>query len=240
MPRACSRASAARVRSPGESVSAGRRTWSAVSPNLASRVRTSGVGQSGTSAEKASISCSGPKKRPRAWSISPIRTAGPRDAVPSSSGTRPSSAPSRVDLPEPLAPVIATRSPQSTCRSTGPSVNSPRRTTAPRRVATTAPARGAVAISSRSSHSLRGSSTTSSRSIRRSVCLALAACFSDDARLCALMCLSPSLDFLIESRTPLAIQLRCIRARASSPAFVSAYSSYSSRACRRATSRSTR
>ena len=151
------------------------------SPNLASRVRTSAVGQSGTSAEKASINCSGPKNRPRAWSISPIRTAGPRDAVPSSSGTRPSSAASSVDLPEPFAPVIASRSPQSTCRSTGPSVNPPRRTTAPRRVATTAPARGAAAISSRSSHSLRGSSTTSSRSIRRSVCFAFAACFSDDA-----------------------------------------------------------
>ena len=33
--------------------------------------------------------------------------------------------------------MIASRSPQSTCRSTGPSVKSPRRTTAPRRVATT-------------------------------------------------------------------------------------------------------
>ena len=92
----------------------------------------------------------------------------------------------------------------------------------------------------RSSHSLRGSSTTSSRSIRRSVCFALAACFSLEARFAALMCLSPSFDFLIESRTPLAIQLRCMRARPSRFAFVSANSSYSSRACRRATSRSAR
>ena len=48
-PRACSSASAARVRSPGERVAAGRSTWSAVRPNFASRVRTSAVGQSGTS-----------------------------------------------------------------------------------------------------------------------------------------------------------------------------------------------
>ena len=37
---------------------------------------------------------------------------------------------SSVVLPDPLAPVIATRSAQSICRSTGPSVNAPRRTTA--------------------------------------------------------------------------------------------------------------
>ena len=144
-------------------------------------------------------------------------------------------------MPEPLAPVMATRSPQSTCRSTGPRVNEPRRTTAPRSVATTAPVRGAGAISIRSSHSLRGSSTTSSRSIRRSVCLAFAACFSDVARMCARMFLSGSLPCLRTAlRTPWVIQLRCIRARASSPALVSANSSNSSRACRRATSRSTR
>jgi hypothetical protein len=108
-------------------------------------------------------------------------------------------------------------------------------------VATTAPARGAAAISICSCHSLRGSSTTSIRSIRRSVCLALAACFSEVALMCARMFLSGSLFWLRTAlRTPLAIQLRCIRARPSRPALVSAYSSYSSRACRRATSRSTR
>jgi hypothetical protein len=66
-------------------------------------------------------------------------------------------------------PVIATRSAQSICRLTGPSVKGPRRTTAPRIDATIAPARGATAISIRRSHSLRGSSTVSSRSIIRSV-----------------------------------------------------------------------
>ncbi len=41
-------------------------------------------------------------------------------------------------------------------------------------------------------------------------------------------------------RTPFSIQARWVRARSSRPARVSAYSSYSSRACRRATSRSSR
>ncbi|CAM5673088.1 hypothetical protein SFUMM280S_09418 [Streptomyces fumanus] len=54
----------------------------------------------------------------------------------------------------------------------------PRRTSASRSVATTAPERGAAAISIRSSHSLRGSSTVSRRSIMRWVWRALAACFS--------------------------------------------------------------
>src|SRR5690242_8492088 len=177
-PRACRRASAARVRSPGERLADGRRTWSARSPNLASTVRTSPGTKSGTAAPNASTSGAGPVNSPRAWSISPTTTPGPRYAEPADSGRRPSRAPSSVDLPAPLAPVIATRSAQSTCRSIGPSVNGPRWTTAPRSAATTVPARGAAAISIRSSHSLRGSSTTSSRSMSRSVWRALAACFS--------------------------------------------------------------
>ncbi len=129
----------------------------------------------------ASSSGSSPRNSPLAWSISPTTTPGPSDAVPSSRVIRPSIAASSVDLPEPFAPVIATRSAQSICRSTGPRVNGPRCTTAPRSTATTAPARGAAATCMRSSHSRRGSSTASSRSIIRSVCLALAACFSLDS-----------------------------------------------------------
>ena len=142
---------------------------------------------------------------------------GPSAAVPASSGIRPSSACSRVDLPEPLAPVMATRSAQSTWGSTGPRVNDPRRTTAPGSEATTAPERGAAAISIRSSHSLRGSSTTSSRSIRRSVCRALAACFSLDSARSLRPILSLSVALRRALRTPSSIQLRCIRARSSSP-----------------------
>ncbi len=130
-----------------------------------------------------------------------------------------------MDLPAPLAPVMATRSAQSICRSTGPSAKSPRRTVAPRRVATTEPERGAAAISIRSSHSLRGSSTTSSRSIIRWVCRALEACFSVDSVRIARPILSLSLDLRRALRTPFSIQPRCIRARASRPALVSAYSS---------------
>ena len=142
-------------------------------------MRTSASLNAGTAAPNAAISGCSPTNRPRAWSTSPTTTPGPSAAAPESSGSRPSIAASSVDLPEPLAPVIATRSAQSICRVTGPSTKSPRRTTASRRVATTAPARGAAAISIRSSHSLRGSSTTSMRSISRSVCRALAACFSE-------------------------------------------------------------
>ena len=58
------------------------------------------------------------------------RRPEPSAAWPASSGTRPSRAPSRVDLPAPLAPVMATRSAQSIWRSTGPKAKSPRRTSA--------------------------------------------------------------------------------------------------------------
>ena len=60
-------------------------------------------------------------------------------------------------MPPPLGPVTPTRSPRSTCRSTGPRVKSPRRTTAPRATATTLPERGAAAMVYCSSHSFRGS-----------------------------------------------------------------------------------
>ena len=64
-----------------------------------------------------------------------------------------------VDLPEPLAPLTPTRSPRVSCRSTGPSRNAPRSTTAPRSTATTSPDGGAPATDMFSCHSLRGSST---------------------------------------------------------------------------------
>ncbi len=133
--------------------------------------------------------------------------------MPSSTGRRPSSAASSVVLPEPLAPVSAMRSAQSTRASTGPSVNDPRRTTAPDSEATTVPERGAAAMVIRSSHSLRGSSTTSSRSIMRCVCRALAACFSLVSARLLRPILSLSLDLRRALRTPCAIQLRCICAR---------------------------
>ncbi len=143
-------------------------------------------------------------------------------------------------MPAPLAPVIATRSAQSICRPAGPKEKSPRLTATSRRVATTEPDRGAAAISMRSSHSLRGSSTTSSRSIARCVWRALAACFSLDSPRRDLPILSLSVALRRALRTPLSIQLRCIWARPSSADFLSAYSSNSSRAWLRARARSSR
>ena len=143
-------------------------------------------------------------------------------------------------MPAPFAPVIATRSAQSICRVTGPKEKSPRTTVASRRVATTEPERGAEAISILSSHSLRGSSTTSRRSIMRWVCRAFAACFS----LASLRNLRPALSLSVALRraflTPLSVQFRCVRALLSREERLSAYSSYSSRACVRARSRSSR
>src|SRR5215472_14792088 len=141
-PRACSSASAARVRSPGESVAAGRSTCAARKPNFASRVRASAVAMPPAAAPNALSSGSAPRNAPRAWSTSPTTTPGPSAACPASSGIRPSSAPSSVVLPAPFAPVIETRSAQLICRSTGPSVNRPRRTTAQRSDDRSRPRRG--------------------------------------------------------------------------------------------------
>ena len=66
----------------------------------------------------------------RAWSSSPTRTPGPTQRLPAASGTRPSSASTRVVLPLPFGPTSARRSPHASSRSTGPSAKPPRRTTA--------------------------------------------------------------------------------------------------------------
>ena len=100
----------------------------------------------------------------RTWSTSPTTTLRPSQARPEVSGSRPSSAASRVDLPEPLGPVTATRSPRRTARSTGPSRKPPRSTTAAASPATSSGPRVAGSSASRSSHGSRGSSTSSSRS----------------------------------------------------------------------------
>jgi hypothetical protein len=59
----------------------------------------------------------------------------------------------------------------------------------------------------------------------RSVCRALAACFSVDSIRLFLPILSLSGAFRRALRTPLSIHARCVRARCSSDALVSAYSS---------------
>ena len=190
------------------------------SPNLASSVRTSAGGRSGH--RGAGTRRAAARRRgtgPRAWSISPTTTPGPSAAR----ARRPAAAAraarrAACDLPEPFGPVIATRSAQSICRSTGPSVNVAAADDGARAAcATTAPARGAAAISIRSSHSLRGSSTTSSRSISRSVWRRLGGLLL--RRLAAelgLTILSLSVALRRALRTPFSIQARCMRARASS------------------------
>ena len=67
----------------------------------ASRARAAGRSRRGT----PPATFSSPRKSARAWSISPIWTREPSVAVPSSRGMRPRSAPSRVDFPDPFAPV---------------------------------------------------------------------------------------------------------------------------------------
>ena len=78
----------------------------------------------------------------RSWPIVPITVVRPRSLAPSSSGSSPRSMPSSVDLPLPLRPVTASRSPGTRSRSIGPSVKSPRRATAPASRATVLPGPG--------------------------------------------------------------------------------------------------
>ena len=179
-PRPARTARPARVRSPGERVRVGRRTCSAPSPNLASRVRASPDEVMPVASRKASSSGVAPSRSRRAWSTSPITTPGPSRCRPAASGTRPSRASSRVDLPAPFGPTMAMRSAHRTSRSTGPSVNSPRSTTAPSRVATTCPLRAASAISKCNSQLVRGLSgaSASRRWMAFSDCRTLPACFS--------------------------------------------------------------
>ena len=154
--------------------------------------------------------------------------------LPSSGSRSPRIIASSVDLPDPLAPLIRTRSPPSICSVTGPSRKSPRRAVASSSTATTEPDRGAAAISIRSFHSLRGSATTSSRSIARSDWAIFAACFSDRWPARLRMCLSRSAslppDLRMVLRTPLSSHVFCVWIRSLSWSTRPAYSSYASRA----------
>ena len=109
-PSAISSASDARVRSPGDSVPPGAATWSATRPNLASSVRASAASspvaswnaRSSDAARRADRGPARPRRRRRS-----ARGA----TVPAVGSTVPSRASSSVDLPEPLAPTSAIRSP---------------------------------------------------------------------------------------------------------------------------------
>ena len=128
-------------------------------------------------------------------------------------------------MPAPLGPVMAMRSPAETWSETGPSWKSPSRTTAASRTATTLDERGAAAMSNCSTHSLRGSSTSSRRAIRDSICRTFWACFSDDSLCARRRILSLSGAFRIALRTPCELHSRWVRARETRSAFLSANSS---------------
>ena len=217
-PRPWRRASAARVRSPGERVAAGRSTWSAFRPNLASRVRTSAGSVSGTAAQNAS------SRRLRAVEqlaglvdLADQRRPSRGPACPASSGTPAQEGAEQGRLAravragdrDPVRPVdLQGHRPEGEAAAVAP-----RRRAGWRR---RRPERGAAAISIRSSHSLRGSSTTSRRSIMRWVWRAFAACFSLDSLRNLRPILSLSLALRRAFLTPLSIQERCIWARPSS------------------------
>ena len=206
----------------GTATSAGRGTCSAVSPNLASSVRTSACPPVRHRVAER------PDQRLRAEE----QPAGLVDLADPHPGAQPGGALVDRDpaeqraaagwtCPEPLAPVI-----DHPVRPVDLGVDRAegerRRGAPPRRAARRPrrPERGAAAMLIRSSHSLRGSSTTSSRSIRRSVWRALAACFSLVSARSLRPILSLSVALRRALRTPTAIQLRCVRARSSSPASV--------------------
>ena len=119
-PRAANWASDARVRSPGRQRIGGAGHVLRAEPELREERRASPT-VSPVAATKASSSGVDRRRRARAWSSSPTMTPGPSHRSPASSGRRPSSGASSVVLPLPFAPTIATRSPYSTSRSSGPS-----------------------------------------------------------------------------------------------------------------------
>ena len=167
-------------------------------------------------ARNPSISGSSSGSCARAWSISPTCTPGPIQRRPDVSGISPSSARSNVVLPLPFGPRIAIRSCQPISRSIGPERRSvPRCTTACSSRTTTSPLRADGASCSRSSQPSHGFSTTSSRSIARSVIFAFAACFSLRSVLAWRMFLSGSPLFLT-LRLPCSDHAFCVRDRSSS------------------------
>ena len=140
-PFAISSASDARVRSPGDSVAAGRVTWSATRPNLASSVRTSAA--SHPVASWNARSSDGAVVEPVAGLLDladddarPDRAAARRRARPGRAGRRAASS-----CPTRWRRRWRSARRRRSSRSIGPSRNEPRSTTAPSSRATTSPLR---------------------------------------------------------------------------------------------------
>lgn len=104
-------------------------------------------------------------------------------------------------------------------------MKSPSRAVAASSVATTELDLGAEATENWSTHSLRGSSTSSMRAMRDSIWRTFWACFSEDSVAALRRILSLSGDFLIALRTPWLLHSRWVRARATRSARFPAYSS---------------
>ncbi len=111
----------------------------------------------------------------RSCASSPTTTLGPMRQRPRAKGSRPSSACTSVVLPDPLGPTSAMRSAHPMSSVRGPSVKSPRSTTASSRRTTTSPDRAASLMLKCRSQPSQGFSTASSDSSARSVRRARAA-----------------------------------------------------------------
>ena len=196
-PVAMSRASAARVRSPGDSCAGRPGHVPGAEPELGQQRAGLGHDQAGGVHEPRRSTVASSAKRRRAWSSSPTTTPGPIQRAPDTSGSRPEqrvderglARPVRAEDRDPLGPAhLEVDRPEPERRPRPPTTAWSSRTT-------TSPLRAEAARSSRSSHPSHGFSTTSSRSIALSSRAALPASFSLMAMLWALMFLSLSRGF---------------------------------------------
>ena len=164
-PRAWSTARVARVRSPGESEPAGRHLVGAQAELGEQRAGLGPRREAGGRRGTPRAAWSRRRTPSRAWSISPTTTPGPTQRTPAARGSRPSSAPSSVDLPEPLAPdhrqAVAPADLQRHGAERKPAlaVAAGRSTTRLASRATTSPLRPASAMLSRRSQPSQGLST---------------------------------------------------------------------------------
>lgn len=122
--------------------------------------------------------------------------------------------------PDPLAPLMRTRSPASICSVTGPSTKSPCRASASSATATTEPERGADAISIHQLPLLAGLGHHLEPLHGPLGLRDLAACFSERCPARLRMCLSRSAslppDLRIVFRTPLSSHVFCVWMRLAS------------------------
>ena len=154
---------AARARWPGLRRSSGRWTASASRPKCASNVRASDSSMPGR-VWRRNHGSSGPVA-PTSWGrCGSSRTLAAVWTAPWLGSSVPSSSCSSVVLPAPLAPVIATRSPPWSVRSTSRRTRAP----APWRCATRRPRSAAASNLRRTAAASRGRSTQSVDAISRS------------------------------------------------------------------------